>query len=110
MKQDGTIPEYFQIGLPPPEEFYAVRMGLVESPPNGRRDLSLEALKMRERKTVPFTRIAAPGGSDMDVAVLAAAALKFLRKARRGTENYGFRHSELAHPPYPSVCINTTFL
>jgi hypothetical protein len=65
MKQDCVIPEYPQIGLARPEEFYAVRMGLVERPANGRRDLPMEALEMREWKTVPLLRVAAPGGSDM---------------------------------------------
>lgn len=41
MKQDRTIPEYSQIGLQRPEEFYAIGMGLIESPADGRRDLPL---------------------------------------------------------------------
>jgi hypothetical protein len=48
MKQDRTIAEYPQIGLVRPEEFYAVRMGLVECPANGRHSLPLEAFKMRK--------------------------------------------------------------
>src|ERR1017187_1540466 len=81
MKQDCTIFEHPQIGLARPEELYAVRMGLVEGPANRRSDLPLEALDMREWKTIPLPRVAAPGGSDMELAVLAATALKLARKA-----------------------------
>jgi hypothetical protein len=85
MKQDRTIAEYPQIGLARPEEFYAVRMGLIECRADGRHDLPFEVFKMRKRKTIPLIWIAAPSDSDMEVVVFGAAALKLARKARLRT-------------------------
>jgi hypothetical protein len=87
MEQRPVILEHPQIGLQLLKELDAVRMGLIESRPDGRRNLSLEALKVVERQAVPLLGIAAPGHRDVELAVFPAAALEFPREACQGTEN-----------------------